>query len=226
MSDRPNTLQLTNLCVHEIDFEAASAALKCPRGRVAVEMLEAETKYGLLFLPDKLGANLRPDVGVVVAAGHDVPLEQGDVVIVRGYDGTWREEVSIGNYTPVGQLRSYGVFVPTVGDPVVIKWWDSIVGVLLKGKHIKPTGNNMVVLRDPEITSDGGILLSSRSTYRSNLATVVRVGPDCVDVREGDRVLYCPKSCLDIDLGTEGSEDLAIISESGIELIICEEAVA
>jgi co-chaperonin GroES (HSP10) len=221
--DKPNTLQLTNVRAPEVDWRAASRHLRPLSGRVAVEMLLPEDRFGLILLPDSVAGNLRPDVGVVVGAGRDVPLEPGDLVIVRPYDGVWRVGFEAGEYRAKSELRTYGVFVPrgALGEAQLVEWWDSVVARLDDAMTIRPLGKNTLIRRDPEVTQEGSILLATNSGYRTNIGTVVACGPLC-EIAVGNRVLYHPEGALDFDQ-VGGDPDLALMNEDAIELVLTEE---
>ena len=221
--DRENTILLNGATAsHDIDYEAASKALRCLPGRVVVEMLPAKDKVGSIFLPATVAANNRPDVGVVVAHGDDVPLSVGDVVVVRGYDGTWREGFSVGGYQAKSEIRCYGVFATEVskGAPTIVDWSDSILARLDSDMKIKPLGANLLIRRDPIVNKSSTILLPDDATYRTNIGTVVAAGRDC-KLEPGTRVVYHPYGALDFD-DINGDPDLAIMSENAIEVVLDE----
>jgi co-chaperonin GroES (HSP10) len=235
MPVRPNTIQIGEL-THTIDWRKASRSIRVLKGRVAVEMLPVPEKVGSILLPDS-NANIRPDVGVVVAVpgthengkrsweiqrvrGRDVEYPcVGDLVCVRPYDGTWLEGADCGAYAPQGQIRVYGTFAEYEGQPQYCNWWDSII---CEAETLKPYGDKILFKLDPIESTQGGIILADQAQYRTGMATVQQVGPLVFDVKAGDRVCvnleHLEQQGLDIDGPVD--KDLCIGTELAIEYIV------
>lgn len=237
MADRPNTLQLPTSIAHQVDWRAAAKEISAPPGRAIIEMIPFGDRWGSLFLPDKVAANLRPDVGVVLAVGSEISigsdgellgvvgpepeLMAGDVVVVRGYDGTWREKFAVGDYKAQSTVRCYGLWSAegTWGEVKLYPWHESIVARLTEEMNMIMLRDNMLVKRDPLIEREGLIELSNDSQYRNNTATVLEVGPRC-SYKAGDRIIYYPGAMLELDM-INGDPDLGILQEStGVEMCL------
>jgi co-chaperonin GroES (HSP10) len=238
MPDRPDTLQLPVKIDHAVDWAIAASALWCLPGRVIVEMLPWGDRYGELYLPEQVAANLRPDVGVVLAVGSKAiigregellgssgledELQPGDHVIVRGYDGTWREGFECGPYKAKGQVRCYGVWQGAedcFGETKLYPWHDSIFARITTGMNIIPLRNLLLVRRDPLITtvSEFNLALPDDAKYRNNWGTIVERGPRC-SLEIGDRVLVNPQAFLEIDCKLVDS-DMGFMSEDAVETV-------
>lgn len=219
---RENIVQITVRELPQCDWQTGNRAIKCPPGRVVVEMAEAETQRGVLHLTDEFAANMRPDIGTVIAVGDGVDLEPGEVVLVRGYDGTWRRSFVSGDYQPSGELRFYGVYCGSYGEPQVSPWYESIVATMDSNMSVHPKGIWVKVKRDPcKEQTDGGVLLHADHEYRSNIGTVLEVGEWVGTVAVGDRIVYHPMGMLDLDMGAiDGDKDLCLMPEGSIEAIL------
>jgi len=213
-----NVLQIHLRNIPLIDWPTATRNIKCLAGRVVVEMAPAEKKRGLLFLPDKLAANERPDVGVVLACGSDTQQNPGDCVVVRPYDGTWRTDFEAGDYKAQGDVRMYGVFGASQGECELYDWSDSILALLDSDLNMTPLKRNLLIKRDPTVKQEGLIQLSEGSEYRTNIGTVISVGEDC-KLAVGQRVIYHPQAMLECSV-LDGDPDLGICSEDAIEALI------
>ena len=204
-----NVLQLSvSSLKHDIDWRAASQCIRCLPGRVVVEMLPAVSHIGGIGLPDRIGANCRPDVGVVLSSVDGPPA--GTVVAVRPYDGTWIEGADCGAYEPHGQIRVYGAF-KEYDRPEWSNWWDSVVcGVTLEDGRVRlshPYVDKIVMKLDPLEETDGGVMLSDLDQFRNGLATIVAVGSDVPDLKPGDRVSYDVNMLLQTGLGLDLTDD-------------------
>ena len=205
----------------QTQWELASRFVSTLPGRIVVEMAEPRTKVGELWLPDHFRDNFRPDVGVVIASGRE-GVEPGDIVLVRGYDGTWRNGFSAGEYKAVGQVRTFGIWIPPGADGEA-KLYDPCESVLAKlGDDMQiaaMTQGNVLVRRDPVLTEEKGILLHSDAGFRTNAGTVEKVHEGST-ILAGTRVVYHPFGVLDVECGTD--KDLAIVPEDCIEMILTE----
>lgn len=100
---------------------------------------------------------------------------------------------------------------------------------------IVPTGNQLLILRDPLAEEEGGILLIDKSKERGSTAKVLQAGPRCENVSTGDNVVYF-SACVrwvdldadkelreltmeSYDLPRERLKDLALISEADVVMI-------
>lgn len=190
-------------------------------------MLPGLTHVGLIDVPDTIGDNLRPDIGVVLASCEPLVVQKrkvrapcpGTLVCVRPYDGTWLENADCGGYRPQGQIRIYGAFVGFDGAERS-NWWDSVIcgiaideraelgGPSVRLKH--PYGDKIVIRLDPIVQTDGGVILGDLSKYRNGMATVLAVGPLERDVKVGDRV------SIDIDMLLQTSLGLDLVDDRDI----------
>ena len=201
--------------------------LRSPRGRVTVEMVRPQQHVGMIVLCDDNSRNTRPDIGFTISVGKGVSLDVGSIVIVRPSDGTWRNSVKWGNYQ-AEQIRHYGVFVPheKPGRPRIYDWTDSILATY-ENKVLKATGRNLLIERAKPIEkTSGGLLLPSRSIYREGEARVISAGSQCREVKEGDYILYNPRSPKKeaADL-SDYEKNFAIIDEDGVEMILDESQI-
>ncbi len=219
-----NVLQIHLKGLPEIDWQNGSRHIRCPRGRVVIEMAPFEKKRGLIHLPDKVAGNERPDVGIVLSAGSDTGLRPGDAVVVRAYDGTWRTDFEAGTYKAKGEVRCYGVYGAAPGECELYDWSDSVLALLDNELNMTPLKRNLLVKRDPTVKQEGLIHLSDNSVYRTNIGTIVSAGPDS-EFSVGTRVLYNPNAMLQIDM-IEGDPDLGVCSDDAIEAIIVPDEVA
>lgn len=87
--------------------------------------------------------------------------------------------------------------------------------------RVYPVTNRVILLPDP-VKSDevGGLIIPDDSKELPNYATVYSAGPDCTQVREGDRVIYPHKYGSKINI--DGKEHL-IMKEADIWAIIYEQ---
>jgi co-chaperonin GroES (HSP10) len=239
MPVRENVIQLGEL-THTIDWRKASRSIRVLKGRVAVEMLPEPDRVGRILLPGA-NANIRPDVGVVVASDSWAPGIDPDSVLtisrthcvkgryirapkprtlvcVRPYDGTWLEDADCGDYTPQGQIRVYGTFAEYEGEPQYCNWWDSII---CEAETLKPYGDKILFRLDPVESTQGGIILADDSKYRTGMATVEQVGPLVFDVKPGERVCVNLNHLKEYGLSIDGenTQDLAIGTELAIEYV-------
>jgi len=203
----------------------------CPPGIVVVEMAPPPKMLYGLFLPDNVSADCRPDFGIVLACGHDVQLKPGAMVCVRGYDGTWVEDFDVPGYATKNQVRMYGRITPFNGDIEPIPWDESIIAQIhIETEDMTATGRNLIIQRDPIVTSERGLELPEWQHYRTGLATVLSIGPGCsaekvkslhlVDgtVEVGDRIHYNQRGELSFVFA--GDPDMAIIPDIAVNLVI------
>ena len=217
-------LQIRLCQIPDIDYVTASANIACLHGRVVVEMAPYSDKKGSIYLPDKVAANDRSDVGIVLSAGRDSGLEPGDCVLVRPYDGSWRTGFNAGSYKAKGDVRMYGCFGRSQGEVELYDWSDSVLAILNTDLSMTPLKRNLLIKRDPTVTRDGSIYLPDVTVYRTNIGTVVKTGRDC-ELSPGTRVVYHPQAMLEVDQ-IDGDPDLGICSEDAIEAILTTDELA
>lgn len=211
-----NVLQLSvSTLEHGIDWELASRSIRCLPGRIVVEMLGALTHQGILDVPEVVGDNCRPDVGVVLAVGAEKAgpvglVGPGELVCVRPYDGSWIEGADCGAYVPSGQIRIYGAF-KDLDEAVATSWWDSVIcGLTLENGRVRlsrPYVDKIVLKLDPIEQAEGEILLGDLAQYRNGMATVVAAGSAVDGLAEGDRVCYDVNMLIQTGLGLDLVDD-------------------
>jgi co-chaperonin GroES (HSP10) len=225
----PSTIHLL-LTGHQIDA-TAFRGMFAPQGMVVVEMLPAAKEVGGILLPDVVADKYRPDVAIVLATGPDVSLPVGSMVAVRPYDGEWIEGFDAGGYATKNQVRFVGRTAPLSGELDLIPW-DETIPLQFDGEDFDmiATGHNLIIRRDPVIAQESGFELSEGAQYRTGLAEVLSVGPDCDlatrvgEVEVGDRIHYNAEGILDFAFG--GDPDLAIIPDIAVNLLIRAEMAA
>jgi len=209
-----NVLQLSvSTLEHGIDWELASRSIRCLPGRIVVEMLPALTHQGVLDVPDVVGDNCRPDVGVVLSQGKPCRYggpAPGTLVCVRPYDGSWIEGADCGAYVPSGQIRIYGAF-KDLDEAVATSWWDSVIcGLTLENGRVRlsrPYVDKIVLKLDPIEQAEGEILLGDLAQYRNGMATVIAAGSAVDGLAEGDRVCYDVNMLIQTGLGLDLVDD-------------------
>lgn len=200
--------------------------IRCPAGRVLVEMALPKERIGSIYLAVETSGNMRPDIGYVIARGQGVSLWVGDIVVVRAGDGTWRKNVEWGPYK-AEQVRSYGVWIDPKrpGVPHLFGWWDSILATWdPMSEELRPTEDNLLVERAVPVNKTvGGVHIPENAQKRSGEATIVKVGPRCKEFSSADigkTILYHPRGVRrEIDLVGYG-EHLAFLREDAVEAIL------
>ncbi|HWD38861.1 MAG TPA: hypothetical protein VG944_08440 [Fimbriimonas sp.] len=228
MADREKEVGIL-LTDHNIDASKV-AHLKCPPYVVLVEMLPAGEKIGNIFLPDRLAANMRPDVGIVLSAGYGVSLKPGQMVAVDGYQGQWLQEFEVPGYKTDNQVRVYGKSTAFVHGECERIPWDECTLALIIPETMEMTAShtNLFVRRDPMVTTDRGFLMPSKEHYFTGMATVESVGPmafvnektgeKLMDVKPGDRIHYDTRA--EREFAFEGDSDLVIIPDIAVNFVI------
>ena len=225
-----NVLQLSvNNLFHSIAYRKAARSIRCLAGRVVVEMLPGIRAFSALGVPETVGDNCRPDIGVVLQStrrGEEpIPPEPGTVVAVRPYDGTWIENADLGDsYRTDGQIRIYGAY-KEYDRPEFSDWWDSVIcGITMGNGKVKlshPYVDKIVLKLDPLQTTEGGLMLHDLSQFRNGLATVVAAGSK-TDVKPGKRCSYDVDMLLQTGLGLDlvDDRDYSICTEHAINYVI------
>lgn len=210
------TLQITAPPT-EIDWRLASECIFPLHGVTVVEMDSPPEMFRGLYIPSDLEQDLWPDTGTVLAS-NGTALKPGDRVLCHPEDGKWLEEAQFGPYKAKNRVRMFGWAGDSPDAMQRIPWDESILAVM-EGMKIKSLGGrNVLIRRDPVIQEQGGILLDSESTYRSQMATVEMIGDGARDVKQGDRVVYWSGARL--DFYDESDPDLAMIREEHILAVV------
>lgn len=219
-----NRLQLNYSLDHGIDWQRCGR--KVLRNRVLIQMLPEAASVNGILLPDKVGANLRPDVGVVLSVPNGCqwikckPVEYpepGSLVVVRPYDGTrLTEDSGI-------ETRVYGCWFKYPGHPLACDWFDSIVCQIMEDQTLKAYVDKIILRLDPKEEKEGMLILPDSVQTRNAMATVVSVGANVDgEVKVGARVCYNPellaKEGLRFDLNNE-AKDLAVCTELAINYV-------
>ena len=106
---------------------------KAMPGKVVVSPMDTEIIGGIYQVQEAFGAKTERQCGFVIDAGEGVPLERGDCVLYRPYDGLWVDK----------HVRMFGALVP---------WYDQVVAKLVQGKHgpeIQPLADWMLINFSP-----------------------------------------------------------------------------
>lgn len=207
------------------------------KGTAAVAMLRSPNDLSGILLPDKVKSKSRPTVGIVLwcddtlarysmsASGKKrfrwrgaIGLAPGNVVIVNPKDGKRIEGFEmdpIRHRWPVErEVRLYGRAAHKVGLLETVPLDESVLAII-RGGMISPLGTRLLVrLSERKDHTDSGIFLPDHHHDREDIATVVEVGPECEEVKAGDRVIFERRGLTEI--GIEGDPNLAILPESAV----------
>ncbi len=193
--------------------------MEATEGVIIVEMVPESDRYGSLFLPDNVAGAERSDIGRVISSGFP-GVSCGDLVACSPYDGTSRTEFQVGDVGPVPVVKFFGVYCGVGDDPLKFSVDESVLCVVEEDGSLKPTGSNLIIdVERVKDTTDSGIYLPDESKWRTNIGTVVAVGPEVKEIRVGDRVIYHPMAPM-FDFQGEIPETWGVVRESGIEAII------
>jgi co-chaperonin GroES (HSP10) len=215
MADRPNTILVKSPKIPDV----RTTSLRAAPGVVVVEMAPVNDRLGSLFLPSNVAGAERSDIGRVLASGVD-GIEPNDVVGVRPYDGTERSEFQVGNEDAIPIVKFFGVYCGPGDDPVKFAIDESVLFKLEPDMNIRPIGKNILIEAESVAESTpGGIYLHEDHRSRPNVATVLAVGKDVVDVQAGDRIIYHPMA-PQFDFEGEIPEHYGIMNEAGVEAIL------
>ena len=85
---------------------------------------------------------------------------------------------------------------------------------------LKPLGKNVVIRTDDvgNTTESGIILTGQRPNLPTDNGTVMSVGPDCVDLKCGDRVMYSRLHSQSIEI--EGMTSSVLIPELEVMMLL------
>lgn len=205
------TIQIHGNDIPEVDAEFACQFLAPYNGRTVVEMAPVPERQGVILIPqtDGIENRMRPDMGTVLAAGADIPLLPGDVVLVNHIHGKSISGFRAGEYVAEEEVRIYGRAAQSGGKVVKIHWADSILATLeweegtertVSSATLKPVLDRVVVRRSGKHhKTSGGIELTEASKFRDTKGVVVAVGPGCHEVKVGDKVIYMAQTTKGID---------------------------
>lgn len=194
-----------------MDYAVAGRHLRPTPAKVFIEACPIpEASDGGILLPESVGYDVQPDVGVVlavnnrdivrngrvVARGSDV--QPGDVVLVKRNSGKCMKGWNFPGYTPTGEVRAYGVeggtqwnnkfFGCEMFSARPISPDDIIMATITDG-HIRPTGHKVYFELHKPKEQEGLVLLADVAKKRSPFGTVKAVGPRVEDIKPGDVVL-------------------------------------
>lgn len=194
-----------------------------------VLMDQQEQEQGGILIPENAGGD-RPDSGTVISAGKDTGFGIGDHVLVCPYAGIWFRNFVISGYK-LWEVRTYGIgdldehdsirYQPGEVVPAVINNVEQITDIQMKQDWC-------LIKRDPNKVSEGNILLTDKSNYRTHKAEVIAVGPKCNELSPGDRIIYHGpsimiglKNLVGMIPSMEGNpDDYCFIKESGVYSVI------
>lgn len=202
---------------------------------VAVLMADKEEKRcGLI-----IDGQVRTSCGVVIAKGPYVPLNLGQVVLVRPSKGHHLIHARFGEWfadTIRGEVRWYGSASVHEHYPCYEGYNKGIVGTMTEDKKVVALGEWLFIKRDPLFRSSSGIILPDANINREMTATVLSGGGTIVAqdgtsrkniFSEGDRICYNPRGLVvDVDVPSgydisDGS-DYAFIRECDVHAKIVE----
>lgn len=191
-------------------------------------MLPVPEKMRSLFLPTKIAANFRPDIGIVLACGPDVTLWRGEMVVVDGYQGQWLEDFEVNSYKTDNQIRVYGKCTEYAHGECIRVPWDECVlcQILPEELEMLAIHTNLIVRRDALVTHQNGMELPDWSKYHTGLGTVVSIGPKCQltmdsgEIQVGDRIHFDLRAVHDFIF--DGDSDLVLIPELAVNFKISE----
>lgn len=81
---------------------------------------------------------------------------------------------------------------------------------------IEPTGTRLIVKRDPTKTEVSGFIIPEAAQQKELSGVVLTIGPEVIDVKIGDRVIFGKFDGQDID-AKYAEEDCIIINEEQIK---------
>lgn len=161
-------------------------------GVVVVQMSEPakETKTGL-FIPDSMRNKLRTDYGKVIATGSELSFLQNKMVLVHYSYGKviegfgWDEDSTLDC-----EIRLYGMNGgPGSTSPFTrYPYWYAVLATVEDEDTLKATGGNIIVEYDGVKETSMGLILTHEQ-FPFNNVTVLDAGPDCYDIKPGDRLL-------------------------------------
>jgi len=205
------------------DVKESEGKVKAFSGKAVVAMAKPAERQGLILTPDM--PRMEPDVGTVVSAGEGVELSLGDEVFVVWNHGKHMSGFDAGGYAPDCEIRMFGC-AAAVGRKAVRVPWNRSILAMKDGDDIKATQGNVVIdMGNTVAQSEGGILLTDESQYRSCKGTIVSVGsmvPD--EYKEGATVYYMANLMLPFKALSVGDtpKNYGVIPYEGILCEVCE----
>jgi co-chaperonin GroES (HSP10) len=238
---------------HSIDWRNAARSIRALSGsrletggwrRIIVEMLP-EDRPTRILVPDNLRDFFRSCVGVVIASTDPDPKRRvrsdyreppviGTLVVTRPDDGVHIRGAELGDYTTENEVRVFGAYHPQQGvlaqamiPPEPMPWYNSILCQIDDNMQYQAFGNNFVFKKDPSPEkTDGGIYLPDIARQRSEMATVVSVGPLCSpDLQPGQRISYNPfyVGQNGVDMGKGFDMEYGIADELAVNWVVQEQ---
>lgn len=170
------------------DWQTAELYLRAHPGKTIVEMAPVPKEHGGIFIANGQGheLTLRPDAGVVLAAGLGVPLTPGQVVLVNHTHGKWIDGFVAGPYQAENEVRVYGrAAVVKTGKCIDVPWHQSILAVAEGWPEggwnmptIIPTHGKVLIRREGLVKrTANGLYIPDRVHHRSSKGRVVAVAP-------------------------------------------------
>ena len=86
--------------------------------------------------------------------------------------------------------------------------------------NIKPIYNRLVIKRDQTYKSDSGLVIVENTKDRNDLkpeGTVLAIGHDVHDVKEGDRVIFRKMSGTEVKVD---GDDLLVMTEDDVVAVV------
>ncbi len=219
---------------HEVDWQKASQCIHVVGPQVVVEMVPEPEKVGSIYIGDGASAEVRADMGVVIASQIEPKKVQGEwidfpkpgtVVCVWPEDGTWIEDAFMGDYKPKSQIRVYGAYNTALYEPEWCDWWHSIPCYMNEQREFRAYGDKIIIEFDPVAQSQGGILLPDNAKTLGGMATIYDVGPLEKEVLAGQRAVIDGDMVLHYGLQFDMSEKhkrMAVIDKRAIKYIVNE----
>lgn len=85
---------------------------------------------------------------------------------------------------------------------------------------LKPHGSRLIVRRDMEEVSSGGIIMPEMSKQVSLMGTVIAVGPSCTIAEQGDRVLFARFGFFELPIGGDYKNCLVMNEEDVLANVV------
>lgn len=201
--------------------------VRVPKNVVMVEMVPHQKDAKGFLITESDQARFRPDSGTVVSS-RDPEFSPGQQVLVRPYRGVWFRHFSIGDYranTSRGEVRFYGTISANCYNPV-FEGAKPIVATIEPGR-VQAKKKWVFVKRDELKDNVNGIYIPDAAQSRTCRGTVVSVGSQVDEVKEGDYITYNGKGICNVQIedveyyGLNGSpDDYCFVPESELLAII------